>query len=41
MKKKSEFEVFYIGIEIIDNIFIFYNWRGDYFVIIKCENFII
>ena len=37
MKKKSEFEAPYIGIETIDNTPIFYNRRGDYSVIIKCE----
>lgn len=41
MKKKSEFEAPYIGIETIDNTPIFYNRRGDYSVIIKCENPII
>ena len=30
MKKKSEFEAPYIGIETIDNTPIFYNRRGDY-----------
>lgn len=35
MKKKSEFEAPYIGIETIDNTPIFYNRRGDYSVIIK------
>ena len=34
MKKKSEFEAPYIGIETIDNTPIFYNRRGDYSVII-------
>lgn len=41
MKKKSEFEAPYIGIETIDSTPIFYNRRGDYSVIIKCENPII
>lgn len=41
MKKKSEFEAPYIGIETINNTPIFYNRRGDYSVIIKCENPII
>ena len=41
MKKTSEFEAPYIGIETIDNTPILYNRRGDYSVIIKCENPII
>lgn len=38
MKKKSEFEAPYIGIETVEDISVFYNRKGDYSVIIKCEN---
>lgn len=37
-KKKAEFDAPYIGVETIEDIPIFYNRKGDYSVIIKCEN---
>lgn len=37
-KKKTEFKAPYIGIETIEDIPVFYNRKGDYSVIIKCEN---
>jgi len=36
--KKQKFEPPYIGIEVVDGIPVLYNRKGDYSVIIKCEN---